>query len=65
MLGAFLVQMFLILGFINSRTSNVFPTVSVAFNKRQISVSECVYCVWLFKLVWEYRQERALTGHLE
>ena len=28
MMGAFLVQMFLILGFINSRTSNVFPTIS-------------------------------------
>ncbi|GIR48442.1 MAG: hypothetical protein CM15mP58_05390 [Burkholderiaceae bacterium] len=46
MLGAFLVQMFLILGFINSRTSNVFPTVSVAFNKRaNICIGMCVLCL--------------------
>ena len=46
MLGAFLVQMFLILGFINSRTSNVFPTVSVVFNKRaNICIGVCVLCL--------------------
>ena len=46
MLGAFLVQMFLILGFINSRTSNVFPTVSVVFNKRaNIFIGLCVLCL--------------------
>ena len=46
MLGAFLVQMFLILGFINSRTSNVFPTVSVVFNKKaNIFIGLCVLCL--------------------
>ncbi|RZP21399.1 MAG: heme A synthase [Burkholderiaceae bacterium] len=46
MLGAFLVQMFLILGFINSRTSNVFPTVSMVFNKRaNICIGLCVLCL--------------------
>ncbi len=46
MLGAFLVQMFLILGFINSRKSNVVPAVSVAFNKRaNICIGLCVLCL--------------------
>ena len=46
MLGAFLVQMFLILGFINSRTSNVFPPVSMVFNKRaNICIGLCVLCL--------------------
>ena len=46
MMGAFLVQMFLILGFINSRTSNVFPTISEAFNKRaNIYIGVCVLCL--------------------
>ena len=46
MMGAFLVQMFLILGFINSRTSNVFPTVSVVFNKKaNIFIGLCVLCL--------------------
>ena len=48
MMGAFLVQMFLILGFINSRTSNVFPTVSMAYNKRaNIYIGLCVLCLVL------------------
>ena len=66
MLGAFLVQMFLILGFVNSRTSNLVPNVSVAFNKRaNICIGVCVLCLviqigmgiqiresvdWVFKL---------------
>ena len=46
MLGAFLVQMFLILGFINSRTYNVFPPVSMVFNKRaNICIGLCVLCL--------------------
>ena len=66
MMGAFLVQVFLILGFINSRVSNVFPTISEAFNKRSnIYIGVCVLCLviqigmgiqiresvdWVFKL---------------
>ncbi|MEL0325870.1 MAG: COX15/CtaA family protein [Burkholderiaceae bacterium] len=66
MMGAFLVQMFLILGFINSRASNVLPTISQAFNKRaNIYIGVCALCLviqigmgiqiresvdWVFKL---------------
>ncbi len=46
MLGAFFVQMFLILGFINSRKSNVSPTVTVVFNKRaNICIGVGVLCL--------------------
>jgi len=48
MMGAFLVQMFLILGFINSRASNVFPTISTAYKKRaNIYIGLCVLCLVL------------------
>ena len=48
MMGAFLVQMFLILGFINSRASNVFPTISMVYNKRaNICIGICVLCLIL------------------
>jgi cytochrome c oxidase assembly protein subunit 15 len=48
MMGAFLVQMFLILGFINSRASNVFPTISMVYNKRaNIFIGICVLCLVL------------------
>ena len=48
MMGAFLVQVFLILGFINSRNSNVFPTISMAYNKRaNIYIGVCVLCLVL------------------
>ncbi|MDA9689172.1 COX15/CtaA family protein [Betaproteobacteria bacterium] len=48
MIGAFLVQMFLILGFINSRASNVFPTISMTYNKRaNIYIGICVLCLVL------------------
>ena len=48
MIGAFLVQMFLILGFINSRTSNVSPTISMVYNKRaNICIGVCVLCLVL------------------
>jgi cytochrome c oxidase assembly protein subunit 15 len=48
MMGAFLVQMFLILGFINSRASNVFPTISMVYNKRaNIYIGICVLCLVL------------------
>ena len=48
MMGAFLVQMFLILGFVNSRPANVFPTISMTFNKRaNIYIGICVLCLVL------------------
>ena len=48
MVGAFLVQMFLILGFVNSRASNVFPTISMTYKKRaNIYIGLCVLCLVL------------------
>ena len=77
MIGAFLVQMFLILGFISSRASNVFPTISMKFEKRaNIYIGVCVLCLvvqigmgiqiresvdWVFKLDELFNRENLIN----